>query len=1030
MSAPAATLSVLTLPLLGTKSAPELFRGDYSNIRGFLDHYERLCAFHNVVDDYEKVNSILQYCSAKVRETIEGMAHFHFPDWEELKNDLLKYFDADLSDERFYERDLKQFVVQSAHKTISTLMDFREYCREFIRIGGWLLHQGRISEEEHNRYFWAGLPSSFRNLVNSHLLLINPKLDVTQPFPFSDVSQAAEQLLRRDRFDAEYLDILGVSNRDNTVPSPSPRFDPRSDPVRPLLPPHEARTSLQGLQKAEAAAHKQDEVETLIKSLSRMSLTDPDYSLLYYRAIKLDSDASRVVRPPPLHSTHPIPTASSGSAPTVHPRSPGRSITCYGCGVEGHGLNNCEAINDLVKKGSLTRDESRRVILPNGQRLFRNGDETIIQAYERHVATTQAANSVRFVTHDEEELELKIYELEEEESLAAAVDRAPRITKEKRKAVFDGVVLPPYGKGKGKENQVPVNTPIPASRPNAPASASASAPAPAPIRMPVPIDVHPHVFDGSNDDAIMQDDTLPVKSSNSPSDSIEKKKSRPLAAMSSPLSQNTDAKVIVDRILATPFTLSVGEVIGSSKDISQQLQDLLRIRRQAIPYVKNVQGTPPATSYMCLTSSPLITINLHCNGHPVKAVIDSGSTLNVVKASIARSIIKMPIDTSQTMHMRDANGGVSKLVGLIQNVPLFCGAAKTWTNLYVSPDNDSGFDLLLGRPWSHGNSVSIIEKESGTFVIFGADSDHPLEMHVMESRTGHTDTGTGLLAIHEPDGSVEEEKASSVLHPSSPDPAPSSVPSDIPEAPDPDISSSMDLFIAAMTANLQISSEASPTPLSPPGLPAHTTSCPPSIPDPLPSFPITSSTAAPPTSDSTPSHARPTLDEALAVVAEHVNAAGDDVLEPLHPAIASLCAQIREEERRSMLELLILLHREMENSEESNEPTHTCSTCQSMPPAMPPDSPILASDDDPPPSYVANSTPSPPILVFNMEDENQPAYLVVHDPSMSGLQLLASAADYVTHANPPSPSPDEDSASEDSHLRPEEIDYLVNLFFR
>ncbi|KIM60202.1 hypothetical protein SCLCIDRAFT_124616, partial [Scleroderma citrinum Foug A] len=192
--------------------------------------------------------------------------------------------------------------------------------------------------------------------------------------------------------------------------------------------------------------------------------------------------------------------------------------------------------------------------------------------------------------------------------------------------------------------------------------------------------------------------------------------------MSSALSQNTNAKVIVDRILATPFTLSVGEVIGSSKDISQQFQDLIRIKRQPIPqpipFVRNVQGIPPSASFACLASCPLITVHFLCNGQLVKAIINSGSTLNVVRNSIARTVIKMPMDTSCIMHMKDANGGTSKLLGLIPHVPLFCGAAKTWAHVYVSPDNDSGFDLLLGCPWAQGITISIVEKDSGTYIVF------------------------------------------------------------------------------------------------------------------------------------------------------------------------------------------------------------------------------------------------------------------------------------------------------------------------
>ncbi|KAI5987389.1 hypothetical protein EDD15DRAFT_2372403 [Pisolithus albus] len=77
--------SVLTMPLLGTKSSPELFQGDCSRVRTFLDHYERLCAFHNVTLDHDMVTSILPYCNTRVREIIEGMPHFHTPhDTEEV----------------------------------------------------------------------------------------------------------------------------------------------------------------------------------------------------------------------------------------------------------------------------------------------------------------------------------------------------------------------------------------------------------------------------------------------------------------------------------------------------------------------------------------------------------------------------------------------------------------------------------------------------------------------------------------------------------------------------------------------------------------------------------------------------------------------------------------------------------------------------------------------------------------------------------------------------------------------------------
>ncbi|KIK20364.1 hypothetical protein PISMIDRAFT_13045, partial [Pisolithus microcarpus 441] len=327
--------SVLTMPLLGTKSSPELFQGDCSRVRTFLDHYERLCTFHNVTTDQEMVTSILQYCNTRVREIIEGMPHFHIPDWVRLKASLLRYFDADIFDERFFERDLKSL------------------------------------------------------------------------------------------------------------------------------------------------------------------------------------------------------------------------------------------------------------------------------AYERSVNATQPTNTVHFVIHEEanEYLRAEIFELEDE-AVVAAAERNAKILKDKHREVFDGVLLPPRSHGKGKEREFPKQSTssTPVNQPQLPIKPSSATvdPPSAPILQPskradltpvtqphatitapqapvfVPVNVHRCGFDGNDDDAIMEDESINKPShqaSDSPAD--KGRKSKPTAAMTSPLSQSADPKAIVDRILATPMTLSLGEVIGASRDVSHHLQELI-----------------------------------------------------------------------------------------------------------------------------------------------------------------------------------------------------------------------------------------------------------------------------------------------------------------------------------------------------------------------------------------------------------------------------------------------------------------------
>ena len=92
----ATTLSVNTLPVLGTKQAPEKFRGDYTKVDHFIKHFERLLAQHNVTDAAEKCQSVILYCSRSVVEFIQALDNYLTPNWDLLKKDIKDFYDADL----------------------------------------------------------------------------------------------------------------------------------------------------------------------------------------------------------------------------------------------------------------------------------------------------------------------------------------------------------------------------------------------------------------------------------------------------------------------------------------------------------------------------------------------------------------------------------------------------------------------------------------------------------------------------------------------------------------------------------------------------------------------------------------------------------------------------------------------------------------------------------------------------------------------------------------------------------------------
>src|ERR1700679_1101011 len=94
---PPSTHLVLTMPIPGTKLAPEKFKGEYNYVSGFIQHYKRLCDHNYVMDDDEKCETITQYCSKKAGEFIEALESYSNSDWDQLKTDLLKFYDNDRS---------------------------------------------------------------------------------------------------------------------------------------------------------------------------------------------------------------------------------------------------------------------------------------------------------------------------------------------------------------------------------------------------------------------------------------------------------------------------------------------------------------------------------------------------------------------------------------------------------------------------------------------------------------------------------------------------------------------------------------------------------------------------------------------------------------------------------------------------------------------------------------------------------------------------------------------------------------------
>ena len=323
--AAALTHTVLNMPIPKTKLAPETFRGDYSKVKDFIEHYDRLLAQHNVLTHKDRCETITRYCGRREKETIKNIPSYSAPDWTRLREDILKVYDADRDTKRYTMRDVMIFAKRKQRRRIPDLAAWKKYVRSFLRVAGSLLNNNKLTQDEHATYFWKGIPRIMRIRLENRLLAAKPDRNLSTPFTVNEINLAAEALLQRDRFDGtidDSDDELEESVREEWSSDSESSDSDSEDEVRYRRKVTKRRERPDKKKRSNESDEEEDrkrkvksdsprrkvtsgraEVEGLIRQLNSMSNEDPGYGLAYYRAVKLDSDVDKVVRAPSFKAT-------------------------------------------------------------------------------------------------------------------------------------------------------------------------------------------------------------------------------------------------------------------------------------------------------------------------------------------------------------------------------------------------------------------------------------------------------------------------------------------------------------------------------------------------------------------------------------------------------------------------------------------------------------------------------------------------------------------------------------------------------
>ncbi|KAF8196816.1 hypothetical protein K438DRAFT_1967820 [Mycena galopus ATCC 62051] len=411
----------------------------YTDIQVFIDHYERLLLKHRISSDQERCDNVLQYCTVDTQNVIRALDGFQKGKWKRLRKELLQAFDADRVFQKYKPVDVERYVAKKQQQVCHNLTQWREYFVKFHKIAGGPLAKGHLKPEDYNAYFFIGVHPSLRQLLETRILLANPRKRDREQYTVKEINDAAEGHFRRDRHEAMMVRSAELGeDRDEDYSGEDSDSDSESEGTDSE---YEAfkRAKKKGKEKAKKKKQDQkkktlakkssgssetqkyqgneEEIARLITKLSKMSLDDKDYAPIYYKVMVMDQKgvAEKCVRPPVMDI--PAPRArppsrtgtqrregtSSSSAPSMsngpatYPNniplgsrgngSEPPSTACYGCGREGHRISECEEVSSLIGKGVIGYDpDSRKLVMKNGARIWRRAQESLVQAAERIAA--------------------------------------------------------------------------------------------------------------------------------------------------------------------------------------------------------------------------------------------------------------------------------------------------------------------------------------------------------------------------------------------------------------------------------------------------------------------------------------------------------------------------------------------------------------------------------------------------------------------------------------------------------------------
>jgi len=121
------------MPIRGTKHAPQLFKGEYRWVARFIEHYCHLLEYYQVTSDQDQCQGITEYCLQDVEDFILSCLDYIVPNWEALKEEILKCYDAERMDTHIQLPDFIIFLSEQVKKPMTNLSQWK-----MLKLPSWV----------------------------------------------------------------------------------------------------------------------------------------------------------------------------------------------------------------------------------------------------------------------------------------------------------------------------------------------------------------------------------------------------------------------------------------------------------------------------------------------------------------------------------------------------------------------------------------------------------------------------------------------------------------------------------------------------------------------------------------------------------------------------------------------------------------------------------------------------------------------------------------------------------------------------